>query len=141
MSKTTQLRPLRGLGSIGTAFSGSDEAALGWIITIARRIVIDQQRRAVSAAKREQQELPSSPTPEQHAILRERQHLVLDLLSRVSLAQRDHLIMRYLLGWRVQTIAEHLGCSEGSISVSIHRALRILQTHYAGLAEELFYDA
>ncbi|GAA5528215.1 sigma-70 family RNA polymerase sigma factor [Herpetosiphon gulosus] len=124
-------------------FSGDDEAALGWIITIARRIVIDQQRRASSAIGRLRAQLdrPLPPTPEQQAIQRERQHLALELLAHVSLTQRDHLIMRYFLGWRVQTIAQHLGCSENAVSVSIHRALRILQTQHATLAEELFNDA
>ncbi|WP_164689283.1 RNA polymerase sigma factor [Herpetosiphon llansteffanensis] len=122
-------------------FSGNDEAALGWIITIARRIVIDQQRRIASAATRQLDQADLPPTPEQQALLRERQHLALELLNHVSLTQRDHLIMRYFLGWRVQTIAQHLGSSESSVSVSIHRALKILQTRYPTLAEELFHDA
>lgn len=122
-------------------FSGSDDAALGWIITIARRIVIDHHRRQQSgAAAHQRQDLPAPPTPEQQALGRERERLALDLLAHVSLAQRDQLIMRYFLGWRVQDIARQLGCSAGAVSVSLHRALRILQSHHAA-AEELFHDA
>ncbi|HEY1015518.1 MAG TPA: sigma-70 family RNA polymerase sigma factor [Herpetosiphonaceae bacterium] len=123
-------------------FSGDQEAALGWIITIARRIVIDQQRRQRSfwAASAKQQPATAA-SPEQEALLREREQLALDLLAQVPLAQRDLLIMRYFLGWRVQAIASHLGRSEGAVSVSLHRALRALQARHPGVGEGLFHGA
>ena len=122
-------------------FTGSDDAALGWILTIARRIVIDHHRRQKSARTARDQAPRMPSTPEQLALVRERDQMVLDLLSCVSLAQREQLILRYFLDWRVQDIATHLGMSAGAVSVSLHRALRTLQSKYAVLTEDLFHDA
>jgi RNA polymerase sigma-70 factor, ECF subfamily len=120
-------------------FAGSAEAALGWVVTIARRLVIDQQRRQRhrhTSALDEAMPADHAGGPEQHAILRERERLALDLLARVSLEQRDLLILRYFLDWRVRDIARHLGRSEGAVSVSIHRALRALRAHGVSLTAQ-----
>ncbi len=117
-------------------FTGSQEAALGWVITIARRIVLDQHRRQRSfwklgtALKSE-----PAPGPEQQILLRERQQVALTMLAQLSLAQRDLVIMRYFLGWRVQEIARQLGLSDGAVSVRLHRALRALQVQQAHFVE------
>jgi len=122
-------------------FAGNDDAALGWILTIARRIVIDRHRRQKSVRTTRDQPPAGPSTPEQLVLVREREQLALDLLSHVSLAQREQLILRYFLGWRVQDIATHLGMSAGAVSVSLHRALRTLQSQHARLTEDLFHDS
>jgi RNA polymerase sigma-70 factor, ECF subfamily len=125
-------------------FRGSVDAALGWILTIARRLVIDHQRR--------QQRWRMTPlvesvadtandSPEQQALLHERERLALTLLSRTSLEQRNILILRYFFGWRVRDIAQHLGASEGAISVSIHRTLASLRIHGIQLTAQEANDA
>ncbi|HYF65265.1 MAG TPA: sigma-70 family RNA polymerase sigma factor, partial [Herpetosiphonaceae bacterium] len=69
-------------------FSGDAEAALGWAVTIARRLVIDQRRRQRHRhADTLDDSLPADMAggPEQRALLRERERLALDLLARLPL--------------------------------------------------------
>jgi RNA polymerase sigma-70 factor (ECF subfamily) len=125
-------------------FRGSVEAALGWMLTIARRLVIDHRRRQQhrqTSALEESTAADQTANPEQHALLRERERLALTLLNRTSLEQRNMLILRYFFGWRVRDIAQHLGASEGAISVSIHRTLASLRVHGIQLTAQETNDA
>ncbi len=40
------------------------------------------------------------------------------------------LVLRYLLSWRVDQIAEYLEIPENTVSVTIHRTLERLQQHW-----------
>ena len=50
--------------------------------------------------------------------------------------QREIIILRYLLGWRVNDIASHLGASENKISVTLHRTLSKLREKWTELDPE-----
>jgi RNA polymerase sigma-70 factor (ECF subfamily) len=49
------------------------------------------------------------------------------LLRNLPDEQREMLTLRYLLGWRVNQIADYLDVPENTISVTIHRTLDRLQ--------------
>lgn len=111
-------------------FDGAPEAATGWLIRIARRLVIDEYRRTLQAARFLPVEQTAEDTPEQAAITGEQNALLLKLLAHLPGEQREMLVLRYMLGWRVNEIADHLGKSENSVSVAIHRALSRLREQW-----------
>lgn len=108
-------------------FQGEIDSAIGWLIGIAKRLVIDDYRRAARANRNSPTDVNSESTPEQTAIQQEQQKLLFRLLADLPDEQREILILRYLLGWRVNDIAQHIGASENKVSVSLHRILSKLR--------------
>lgn len=108
-------------------FNGEMDVAIGWLIGIAKRLVVDDYRRTVRATRNLSTELDSETTPEQSAIHEEQQKFLLRLVADLPDDQREIVILRYWLGWRVNDIARHLGASENKISVSLHRTLSKLR--------------
>lgn len=117
-------------------FEGDVDSAIGWLLRIARSVVIDQYRRTVRATRHPTPDLQSEPTPEQTAIYSEQQRFLLQLVADLPEEQREILVLRYLLGWRVNEIARHVGASENKISVSIHRALSKLREKWTEMDSE-----
>jgi RNA polymerase sigma-70 factor (ECF subfamily) len=78
-------------------------------------------------------DLDTEPTPEQTTIQSEQQRLLLRLVADLPDESREIIVLRYLLGWRVNDIAQHLGTSENNISVSIHRTLSKLREQWTEL--------
>ncbi len=110
------------------SFEGNVDRAIGWLIGIARKLVIDNYRRN---AVRKTSSLPpnlkaDSATEEEVLVIQQKQRL-LDLLNELPTDQREILVLRYILGWRVNQIAAHLRLSENNISVTIHRTLAVLR--------------
>ncbi len=111
-------------------FSGSAPAALGWVITIARNILIDRRRaESVSPAETEMEEALAGEEASIEAILIEEDRLqqVLAAIAGLPNPQRDIFTLRHVLGWRVQAIAATLGLAENTVSVYLRRALAKLQ--------------
>lgn len=111
-------------------FSGSESAALGWVITIARNLLIDQRR--LESARLREIDLVEDFTDQGasiEAILVDSEQIqqVLDALQRLPFAQRDIFTLRYVVGWRVQAIANYLGAAENTVSVYLRRAVTKLQ--------------
>lgn len=128
----TYLRAWRARGR----FTGNDEAALGWLLQIARRVAIDQYRRRsvrpVEAAL-EDEGLPIGATehnPETHVIAEEKTRTLLTLLAQLPDDHREMVVLRYLLGWRVNQIGAHLGIAENTVSVTLKRALARMQANW-----------
>lgn len=121
-------------------FQGDDKAAIGWLLHIARRLVIDHYRRnrvrqAFEAAPSD--EIPDlQGLPEEQVIVGEQHQTLLTLLQFLPVEPREMLVLRYILGWQVKTIAEHLEKSENTVSVSIRRALQRLQREWPQPEEE-----
>ncbi|HEY1014934.1 MAG TPA: sigma-70 family RNA polymerase sigma factor [Herpetosiphonaceae bacterium] len=108
------------------SFDGTPDAAVGWLITIARRLVIDQHRRAsrqpalVDASAIE----PVAPQELDAAFQRqEHTETVVAILQRLGDADRELLTLRYILGWPVRRIADHQQKSQNAVSVALRRAL------------------
>lgn len=115
-------------------FSGSQSAALGWVITIARNLLID--RRRAEGKHEEEAVLEKDITDRQGGIedlLVDREHLqlVLDAIDELPFPQGDMLTLRFALGWQVKAIAEHFGLAENTVSVHLRRALARVQRKLA----------
>jgi RNA polymerase sigma-70 factor (ECF subfamily) len=117
-------------------FYGEMDSAIGWLLRIARSLVIDEYRRTVRATRNLPMPLDSESTPEQTAIQDEQQRFLLRLVADLPDEQREIIVLRYMLGWRVNEIARHMGASENKISVSIHRALSKLREKWMELDSE-----
>ena len=108
-------------------FQGEIDSAIGWLIRIAKRLVIDDYRRTARANRDSLTDVNTESGPEQTAIQQEQQKLLLRLVADLPDEQREILILRFLLGWRVNDIAQHIGSSENKVSVSLHRILSKLR--------------
>jgi RNA polymerase sigma-70 factor (ECF subfamily) len=127
-------------------FEGDRDAALGWLLVIAKRLVIDshrRHRRRGTPADIEQMAIPAPGARlEDQALANERQQILWSLLHALPSAQREILVLRYVLGWQVRRIAAHLSTPENTVSVTIRRTLRRLReswppdVHSAGGRQE-----
>jgi RNA polymerase sigma-70 factor (ECF subfamily) len=114
-------------------FEGDLNSALGWLLTIARHLVIDAARRnkvrkvdqSIADLDEWQVLYPQGHvvSVENQAIHRERVAVLLGELRNLPADRRELLILRYILGWQVKQIAAHLGMVENTASVYLHRAL------------------
>lgn len=111
-------------------FTGNPAAALGWVIAIARNLLIDRRRSAVIH--------PVEPIPddaladeastvEDILINAEQLQDVLEVLRDLPFPQGDIVTLRYVLGWPVKAIASHLGLAENTVSVNLRRAVTKIQ--------------
>ena len=121
-------------------FNGSEQAALGWLLKIARNLVIDTHRRQKTrgyAQDIEQYIIPSDgPNPEDQAQVREQVKTLWMLLHTLPDQQREILVLRYMLGWRVQEIGLHLEIKENTVSVYIRRAINQLRLDWPAENDE-----
>jgi len=122
------------------AFQGNKEAALGWLMKIARRLVIDDHRRRKARPVTEG-EVPvkfpaTNPHPEEVAVTGEEQHLLWSLVRALPDEPREMLVLRYLLDWRVNQIAAYLEIPENTVSVTIHRTLERLRQQWPQTQED-----
>lgn len=114
-------------------FDGDDASALGWLLKIARRLVIDsyRRRRARPPEDDDLEAMPASgPTPEEAALAGEEQAIMVSLLHSLPAGPREMLVLRYLLGWRVDRIADHLEIPQNTVSVTIRRALERIRQQW-----------
>jgi RNA polymerase sigma-70 factor, ECF subfamily len=120
-------------------FAGDADAALGWVITIARRLVIDSSRRN-SVRRHESLEdteiATTAADPHGEVVQRERVERLAVLLGHLPEEQREMLVLRYILGWRVSRIAEQLGLKENTVSVTIRRVLQRLRRQWVATSTE-----
>ena len=109
-------------------FEGNVDASIGWLIGIARRLVIDNHRRnAVRKTSSLHPNLKADSATEEEVLVIQQKQRLLDLLNELPTDQREILVLRYMLGWKVNQIAAHLRLSENNISVIIHRTLASLR--------------
>jgi RNA polymerase sigma-70 factor (ECF subfamily) len=107
-------------------FTGDQQAALGWLLKIARHLVIDAQRRASRryvVALDEGDVSFENVSAEERAITKEKLEKLMSLLKTIPLEQRELLALRYILGWRVKDIAAQLDIPENTAAVKIRRTL------------------
>jgi RNA polymerase sigma-70 factor (ECF subfamily) len=112
-------------------FQGDQNTALGWLLKIARNLVIDmhrQNRRRGPQLDIDNQAIPSSERlPEDQVSHGENIQMLQRLLARLPDHHREILVLRYFLDWRVKEIAGYLEMSENTVSVTIRRLLKRLQ--------------
>lgn len=121
-------------------FTGDEQAALGWLLRIARNLAIDASRRR---KVRDEEESPSveslldrSLGPEMDVIAREQIAILWQMMGALPARTREMLVLRYMLGWQVRQIANYLDMNENTISVTIRRTLKSLQVEWPYVQEK-----
>ena len=117
-------------------FHGEMDSAIAWLIGIAKRLVIDDYRRTARATRNLTADLDTESTPEQIAIQDEQERILFRLVADLPDEQREIVVLRHLLGWRVNDIASHMGVSENKISVNLHRTLSKLREKWTEIDSE-----
>lgn len=113
-------------------FSGDKEAATGWLIRIARNLIIDRFRRekvrkqvALDGVQlREELTDEHAIEPERHLDSLQQISTLWVVLQGLPVEQREILVLRYFLGWQVNRIAEHTGMMENTVSQQIRRSIQ-----------------
>ena len=104
------------------------DSAIGWLIGIAKRLIIDDYRRKeVRKTYNLPRNLKAETTTEEEILIIQQKQQLLDLLKELSSDQREIIVLRYVLGWKVNQIAVHMGLSENHVSVIIHRTIADLR--------------
>ena len=115
-------------------FHGNEPAALGWLLRIAKNLVIDLARSYKTHQADEEIDIESlvdpDELPELDIIARQQIKTLWCMLRLLTEEPREMLVLRYILGWQVKQIAEHVGSSENNVSVTIRRALQRLRNDW-----------
>jgi RNA polymerase sigma-70 factor (ECF subfamily) len=122
-------------------FQGDEAFATGWLIRIAKRLVIDRYRRTSQECSNPPDASPEDPSPEQAVILDEQTSFLFRLVAELPDEPREIIVLRYLLNWRVIEIASHLGITENNVSVTIHRTLARLREKWMDTGKGVLDDA
>lgn len=112
-------------------FEGDVDSAIGWLIGIAKRLIIDDYRRKdIRKTESLNHEIESGTSTEEEILLTQQKEELLKLLQNLPDDQREILTLRYVLNWRVNQIAAQMKLSENHVSVIIHRTLAELRTQW-----------
>lgn len=115
-------------------FRGGSDAALGWLLRIARNLVIDSfrrhQRHGYAADISEHMIQSPIASPEESAVQKEHIGKLWLVLRKLNTQQREIITLRYLMGWQVKAIARYLDMKENTISVYIRRALQRIRQEW-----------
>lgn len=112
-------------------FEGDLESAIGWLIGIAKRLIIDAYRRkTIRKTESLNSEIKSETSTEENVLLAQQKEELLKLLQNLPDDQREILTLRYVLNWKVNQIAVHMKLSENHVSVIIHRTLAELRNQW-----------
>lgn len=116
-------------------FSGDPQAAVGWLLRIARNLVIDLSRRRKVRGVDENVpvELLVDPSlsPEMDVITQEQITTLWKMLRTLPDHAREMLVLRYMLGWQVKEIAAYLDMNENTVTVTIKRTIKSLQSNWS----------
>jgi RNA polymerase sigma-70 factor, ECF subfamily len=116
------------------SFEGDEEAAVGWLLRIARNLVIDKYRRKKSHGTEDELDETYFPTPqagpEERQLMSEQINILQGLLQNLPPDQREMVVLRYMLDWPVQRIAQHMGMLDNTISVNLRRILQRLRDRW-----------
>jgi len=102
---------------------------LAWLYTIARNLVADHYRRAQRAASIPLDNLPPSATAEPSDPIQQwlTQHRLAQALSCLTDEQYEVILLRFLEGLDLETVAEQLGKSVRAVKSLQYRGLRALR--------------
>lgn len=119
------VRVLEGLKR-GRAWRDSPQ---GWIMGIARNVVVDYYRkkeRMTEVALNEQMTSTEEGDPTYQAILSERQRQLMQAIHQLTEEQRDVILMRFMEGIDIKGVAKAINKTPGAIKGLQYRALRAL---------------
>jgi RNA polymerase sigma-70 factor (ECF subfamily) len=125
-------------------FHGSRNAVIGWLLVIARRLVIDRHRRLkVRGFPEDIDQLDlAAPiaSPEERTVQGEQMRILRAMLLQLPNRQREMLVLRYILAWQVKQIAEQMGIPQNTVSVTIRRTLARLRRDWPSEAHPFTAD-
>jgi RNA polymerase sigma factor (sigma-70 family) len=113
------------------SFTGSEDAFRGWILTIARRRLVDDQRMRsrrpkTSATLEELYEVDSSVDTEEQAITRLDGERTIDAIRELTSDQQDVLLLRLVADLPLQEVAGIMGRRLTAVKALQRRALSSL---------------
>jgi RNA polymerase sigma factor (sigma-70 family) len=115
-------------------FQGNHSGATGWLLKIARRLVIDSYRRGKTRGFEMDIEKVNIPmpgsTPEEKALQKEQIEDLLTLLQELPIEHREMITLRYILGWRVKDVGAFLEIPENTVSVTLRRAFKKIRAEW-----------
>jgi RNA polymerase sigma-70 factor (ECF subfamily) len=121
-------------------FSGNEQDALCWLFTIARHLVIDAQRKKKNKSSNVCERLDdvtldsmfrsTDLAPEEQVANREQFNHLWNVMQALPDDRREMLVLRYILGWQVKQIADHLDMEENTVSVYIRRSLELIRRNW-----------
>jgi RNA polymerase sigma-70 factor (ECF subfamily) len=112
-------------------FEGDLNSAIGWLIGIAKRLIIDNHRReTIRKTVALNPDIKAEDATEEEILLIQQKQELLKLLKALPADQREILVLRYMLEWKVNQIAVHMGLSENYVSVIMHRTLADLREQW-----------
>ncbi len=116
------------------SFEGDEQAAVGWLLQIAHNLVIDNYRRkkthGIDQELEETQISTPQAGPEERLLTREQVIILQQLMQDLTQEQREMIVLRYILDWPVNRIADHLGMLENTVSVNLRRILQRLRENW-----------
>lgn len=112
-----------------------------WICTITRNHLRDHYRSRKHLAAEYGEEIlldQADPEdgPEERALRKERQTILVDLLHRLPDRDREILILKFYGGLRSREIAMQLSMNEGAVNMSVSRSMKKLK----GMAQPQLFD-
>ena len=117
-----------------TRFHGDANAALRWLLKIAKNQMIDAYRRRKVSGEPESLDAKDPPapdaSPEAQTLSGERRKILWQLLQTLPEEPREMLVLRYILDWPVGEIARYMHKNETAVSMAIARALKRLQQNW-----------
>jgi len=120
------------------AFRPERAPFLGWLFTIADRLIIDHYRTRKSTAPLEAAlSIPAPESVEREVEQRLAAEEMCRAMAQLQERQQDVLLLRFVHGYDVRESAALLGKSEGAVRVSQHRALLALRRQLAAIASVL----
>ena len=113
-------------------FRGDEHDAMGWLLTIARNLVIDKQRaehrRPLPMALDDLDRELLADAVVEHAVLQDEQQCVLvAALQTLPIEEREMIVLQYVLGWQVKRIAARYRMRPNTATVKLRRALERLR--------------
>jgi RNA polymerase sigma-70 factor (ECF subfamily) len=115
-------------------FHGNHSGATGWLLKIARRLVIDSYRKGKTRGTELDIEKVNIPlpdaTPEEQTLKKEQIEDLFILLQGLPIEQREMISLRYILGWRVKDIGAFMEIPENTVSVTLRRAFKKIRNEW-----------
>ncbi|CAM5796639.1 MULTISPECIES: RNA polymerase sigma factor [Brevibacillus] len=103
-----------------------------WLFAIARNAAIDERRRKklISLLPETflQHLISRDKTPEESLELSENKRMLYDIINQLKPSYRDVLILRGIKGLSSKETAEILGWSEAKVNLTMHRAMKAVQS-------------
>lgn len=108
---------------------GWRDSPQGWIMGIARNVVVDfyrQKERMPQVSLNERLTSAENTDPTRQAILNERQERLAEAIQQLTEEQRDVILMRFIEGMDIKGVAQATNKTPGAIKGLQYRALRAL---------------